>query len=961
MAASADDAENLHVTVDFSDQYMNCGTSIRMTWSQVDNLILSQLGSNGITKQEFENTYYLDVEGIALTAKDDPSVSTAIGDGYDILPSLAGQDFVRNEHIFTAPSGNLYTDAAANAWWAKRYTADGFGYAVGQKTEGAALGKLNNFTNTSNWFGRVWYTPHNSSTDPQAWDGQTNVLVWDIQDYIQGNMNKARYERLRDIVGVTYASRGTSTKDLSTTVRFINKTNNSSIFVTLRIPAGKLHFEYGEISNKNWSYWFEFNSVKAGSSSSASPYWTEFDTRINPFNPYNVNYRFLDVTDFNNQLTNFWTQPSGMLSWMGAYGRFSKFTSTGAISVNFTLTHPVMYINSTISANKGIKIDGVQQNNVYWWKVKGASSDMKGYTEWTLVVGAHGVKWSPGNTAIFAVQKDGAAYASEEVAYLAEGTESSTVNEKLIFHGIETADDLYPAATSLVNYMGAYDAAGNQRFNTTSNELTNLTSAYFLEDNIDRAFTAYVKIHVAHTTCYDPLVGKQYLNVRFHRPINVVAKEIEWKEYCQNNNYIDVKDLIEVVDWNCLPVVPYNNPTINADKSKFGMNFPKYADVYGGSNTVKQQTLGVPYEFYGIQELAIRYGEIRTDLLMSQSVRDDLSGILSDLTNKTAKISSVPALVGSSEPIAGYKTITLLNADGTIAGWSANDYNLSNYNASTPGQTSYGRIYFNCDGLDTELFHIFVPIAVKYNWGNIAYDKNLGTPAKLDKDYTQVVWAIITVRPETKQLYINDVSTCHGTQVILPVQLENNKTIAGFQFDVTLPDGIQYVKYEKTSRMSSHSVSTNMLSDNKIRFLVSIIGEQEIAVGTGTVLNLTVSIPATYTAGNYTVTVSNIELTHNEGNNVETINQSDATSKLTVIAAKPGDANGDNKVSVTDVTSIINYILQKIPSTFIFEAADVNGDKKISVTDVTMTINIVLGKTSANARKRDEDNEVEPE
>ena len=213
----------------------------------------------------------------------------------------------------------------------------------------------------------------------------------------------------------------------------------------------------------------------------------------------------------------------------------------------------------------------------------------------------------------------------------------------------------------------------------------------------------------------------------------------------------------------------------------------------------------------------------------------------------------------------------------------------------------------------------------------------------------------------SKILYTNDLSTSRGTQMTLPIQLNNTKSIAGFQFDVTLPDGIQYVKYEKTSRISSHSVSTNMLSDNKIRFLVSIIGEQEIAVGTGTVLNLTVSIPATYTAGNYTVTVSNIELTHNEGNNVETINQSDATSKLTVIAAKPGDANGDNKVSVTDVTSIINYILQKIPSTFIFEAADVNGDKKISVTDVTMTINIVLGKTSSNARKRDENNEVEPE
>ena len=55
------------------------------------------------------------------------------------------------------------------------------------------------------------------------------------------------------------------------------------------------------------------------------------------------------------------------------------------------------------------------------------------------------------------------------------------------------------------------------------------------------------------------------------------------------------------------------------------------------------------------------------------------------------------------------------------------------------------KVYFNNDGSDTQLFHIYLPIAVKYNWGNIAFDKTLGTPAKLDKDYTQVVWAVITV------------------------------------------------------------------------------------------------------------------------------------------------------------------------------------------------------------------------
>jgi len=163
---------------------------------------------------------------------------------------------------------------------------------------------------------------------------------------------------------------------------------------------------------------------------------------------------------------------------------------------------------------------------------------------------------------------------------------------------------------------------------------------------------------------------------------------------------------------------------------------------------VKKQNVGLPFEFYGISELAVRYGEIRSDMPMSMAQRNDLATTLANVTNDkyTRKIGEIPALYSNREAPKGYKTITLLNADGTIAGWNANDYNLSDYNPAAPGNTKYGRIYFNNDGSDTQLFHIFIPIAVKYNWGNIAYDKKLGVPAKLDKDYTQVVWATITVK-----------------------------------------------------------------------------------------------------------------------------------------------------------------------------------------------------------------------
>ncbi len=60
--------------------------------------------------------------------------------------------------------------------------------------------------------------------------------------------------------------------------------------------------------------------------------------------------------------------------------------------------------------------------------------------------------------------------------------------------------------------------------------------------------------------------------------------------------------------------------------------------------------------------------------------------------------------------------------------------------------------------------------------------------------------------------------------------------------------------------------------------------------------------------------------------------------------AKIGDVNGDGSVSVIDVISTINYILQDPPTVFSREAADVNGDGDISVVDVIGIIDIILNQ-----------------
>ena len=56
-----------------------------------------------------------------------------------------------------------------------------------------------------------------------------------------------------------------------------------------------------------------------------------------------------------------------------------------------------------------------------------------------------------------------------------------------------------------------------------------------------------------------------------------------------------------------------------------------------------------------------------------------------------------------------------------------------------------------------------------------------------------------------------------------------------------------------------------------------------------------------------------------------------------------GDANHDGGVNVNDVTTVINYILNKNPDPFFFDDANVNGDGAVDVMDITLIINIILG------------------
>ena len=59
-------------------------------------------------------------------------------------------------------------------------------------------------------------------------------------------------------------------------------------------------------------------------------------------------------------------------------------------------------------------------------------------------------------------------------------------------------------------------------------------------------------------------------------------------------------------------------------------------------------------------------------------------------------------------------------------------------------------------------------------------------------------------------------------------------------------------------------------------------------------------------------------------------------------AALRGDADGDNNVTISDVTSLIDYLLSNDPSRVVIAACDVDNDGAVNISDVTALIDYLL-------------------
>ncbi|MBR0433097.1 MAG: leucine-rich repeat protein [Bacteroidaceae bacterium] len=272
--------------------------------------------------------------------------------------------------------------------------------------------------------------------------------------------------------------------------------------------------------------------------------------------------------------------------------------------------------------------------------------------------------------------------------------------------------------------------------------------------------------------------------------------------------------------------------------------------------------------------------------------------------------------------------------------------------------TSIGnRAFKDCSSLTSVIMRSLHPFELKNDAFDYIPDGCTLTIPKGTKDvYEAAGWTeeVFKGGIVEAKMYSNllgcDAQIARGGTAWLEVEMDNVEEIVAFQFELQLPEGLSVATTSSgtlsaslTDRNNGQVLSSSILSNGNYQFVaLSLASNGAFSGNEGTVVRIQLKADKDMEIGDYDIALKNVELTAQEGEELNVISAVDNTSMLTVTDVLLGDVNGDGSISVTDAAYIVNHILQRTPSGFIADAADVNADGSISVTDAARIVNIIL-------------------
>lgn len=198
-------------------------------------------------------------------------------------------------------------------------------------------------------------------------------------------------------------------------------------------------------------------------------------------------------------------------------------------------------------------------------------------------------------------------------------------------------------------------------------------------------------------------------------------------------------------------------------------------------------------------------------------------------------------------------------------------------------------------------------------------------------------------------IYASDTKAYMGYKIVIPVRMKHSMKVNGWSFKVILPEGL---KVDAVSR-GREMLQTVQNSENEYLFKFDGAGKDSLYYvqaynidgdylqpGDDEIALVSVVLAGNVAPGDYQIPLFECELSCDG----EYVLNRKTVGKLTLKQYEPGDANGDGRISITDITTISSHLLGKKPENIILEASDANSDGRISITDITTIANRLLGK-----------------
>lgn len=207
-------------------------------------------------------------------------------------------------------------------------------------------------------------------------------------------------------------------------------------------------------------------------------------------------------------------------------------------------------------------------------------------------------------------------------------------------------------------------------------------------------------------------------------------------------------------------------------------------------------------------------------------------------------------------------------------------------------------------------------------------------------------------------LYFDKTAGFAGSQVVLSLKMRNRLKAVSYQCDLYLPDGVEVAKNddgsykielstERTTVENNNVFESALQPDGCIRILSASTKDRAYNGNDGEVATIVLQLSDSLEEGDLPIILRNVEIADaNSANNVIDF----VKSTLTVLTYTVGDVNNDGRISITDFTAIVKYLMGNVPAVFIEMAADISGDGKISVTDLTSLVPLIMQGTNASPR-----------